>query len=279
MRTLITYILLITQLMLSGQLKIFDNKGNLKSLNDLVLAASVADVVCFGEQHDDSLTHLMQLELLKGLVTNSGKRVVLSMEMFETDVQYILDEYLNDLISEASFLSDSRPWPNYKKDYRPMVEFMKGKKLPIIAANAPRRYVRMVTKGGQIALNSLDKVSKLLLPKLPFTILKGRYKEKFEALMGGHGDGSSNIFQSQNLWDASMAHNINKALKNHKDGIIYHICGKFHVEESLGTIEHLQLLNKKVKICNVVGIKKSEADGMSQSDVNKLGDFIIVSVE
>ena len=61
------------------------------------------------------------------------------MEMFERDAQIVLDEYLNDLITEKKFLDDSRPWENYKTDYRPLVEFARVNKLNVIAANAPRR--------------------------------------------------------------------------------------------------------------------------------------------
>jgi uncharacterized iron-regulated protein len=71
-----------------------------------------------------------------------------SLEMFERDVQIVLDEYVKDLITEKKFLDDSRPWNNYKTDYRPLVEYAKQNKLPVIAANAPRRYINMVSRGG-----------------------------------------------------------------------------------------------------------------------------------
>jgi uncharacterized iron-regulated protein len=41
-------------------------------------------------------------------------------------------------------LQDSRPWANYVRDYRPLVEYAKAQGLDVIAANAPRRYVSMV---------------------------------------------------------------------------------------------------------------------------------------
>src|SRR3954467_8455063 len=72
------------------------------------------------------------------------------MEMFERDVQIVLDEYLSDLITEQHFLASSRPWGNYKTDYRPLVELAKEKHLDVIAANAPRRYVNMVSRADEI---------------------------------------------------------------------------------------------------------------------------------
>jgi uncharacterized iron-regulated protein len=264
---------------MSGQYQILNQKGDQISLDDVITAAIQADVVCFGEQHDDSLTHLMQYKVLAELTNKANRPVVLSMEMFETDVQYIVDEYLSGFISEASFLADTRPWPNYKKDYKPMVEHMKEKKLAIVAGNPPRRYVRMVSKNGQAALSSLDKKAKALLPKLPFTVLTGKYKDKFDAIMGGHNEGMINIFASQNLWDASMANGINKALKNNKKSLVYHVCGKFHVEEGLGTIAQLKMLNKSAKVCNIIGITKKEFDSLDAKTRLSVGHFIVVTGE
>ncbi len=71
------------------------------------------------------------------------------MEMFERDVQIVLDEYLKNYISESHFISSSRAWGNYKTDYRPLVEFAKQNKIDVVAANAPRRYVNMVSRLGK----------------------------------------------------------------------------------------------------------------------------------
>ena len=40
-------------------------------------------------------------------------------------------------------VQDARPWPNYDSDYRPMVQVAKNEGLPVICANAPRRYVSL----------------------------------------------------------------------------------------------------------------------------------------
>src|SRR6185295_4257295 len=59
----------------------------------LVDRASQANVVFFGEQHDDPETHRAEAELLDA-IGRSGRPVVLSLEMFERDVQGVLDDYL-----------------------------------------------------------------------------------------------------------------------------------------------------------------------------------------
>src|SRR5690242_19477179 len=92
-----------------------------------------ADVVFVGEQHDHQLGHRLELEILTK-VHAKNPSVALSLEMFERDVQGVVDEYLKDQINESNFLAAARPWPRYKSDYAPMVEFCKANRLPVIAA-------------------------------------------------------------------------------------------------------------------------------------------------
>jgi uncharacterized iron-regulated protein len=86
----------------------------------------------------------------------ASRKAVLSLEMFERDVQTVINEYLKNQITETHFLAASRPWANYKTDYRPLVEFAKEKNLEVVAANAPRRYVNMVTRLGRASLDLLS---------------------------------------------------------------------------------------------------------------------------
>src|ERR1700744_2964130 len=106
--------------------------------------------------------------------------------MFETDCQNTLDEYLRGLIREKNFRTDARVWPNYK-DYRSLIEFAKSNNIPVVAPNAPARYVNMVDRLGLGSLNQLNNLGKSYLPPLPIDTAAGAYYEKFTAIMGGHG--------------------------------------------------------------------------------------------
>ena len=215
----------------------FDGKGKSVDLKTILAAAVKADVVFLGETHDDSVAHAIQYEVFKGVFEKVGKsrKTKLSLEMFARDVQTIVDEYLGGMITEKHFLASSRPWGNYKTDYRPLVEFAKTNKLPVIAANAPRRYVNMVSRKGRASLDNLVPEAKQWLPPLPFDIASAKYAAKFNAMLGGHG--SENILDSQALWDASMSHAI--AVNLEKNGLIIHLNGSFHTANRLGTVEHL----------------------------------------
>ena len=164
----------------------FDAKGNPVTLQKILETIGQNDVVFLGEQHDDAVGHYLEAEIFKQAVEKYGatRKVSLSMEMFERDLQVVVNEYLAGLISEKKFLDDSRPWGNYKTDYRPLVELAKEKKLDVIAANSPRRYVNMVSRNGRDALNALSTEAKTWLPPLPYAQASEAYSTKFKALMG-----------------------------------------------------------------------------------------------
>jgi uncharacterized iron-regulated protein len=263
---------------------IFDGKGNPATLDRILDAAGRADVVFLGEQHDDATGHALQLEIFRRAVEKYSKdrRVALSMEMFERDVQIILNEYLNGLITEPQFLAGSRPWGNYKTDYRPLVELAKEKKLEVIAANAPRRYVNMVSRLGRDSLNGLSKEAKQWLAPLPYGDPSETYRKKFEALMSGSGDpGAANahspIVFSQALWDATMAYSIAQSLKKNKGELVVQLNGSFHSESHLGTAEQLLRYRPKARIIVVTIRYEDDYKTFDTAKHAGLGDFVVLT--
>ena len=273
----LTIIMIFGNFAISAQYKIYKNDGTEVTFDAMINNVASAEVVFFGEQHDDTIAHKAQLDVVQGLYKVRNGKVVLSMEMFERDVQYIVDEYLKGQITEQSFTKDARAWDNYAKDYKPMVEFMKQKNGKVVAANAPRRYVRMVSRQGIQTLGTLDKGAKSYLAKLPIDTLSGRYLERFNKIMGGHTTGMSKIYHAQCVWDATMAESINKAVHANKDNTVIHLCGKFHCEENLGTVEQLRVKNKKVKIKNIIALKLQEFSELTVAEWRSRGDYIIVT--
>ncbi|HEX2848874.1 MAG TPA: ChaN family lipoprotein [Chitinophagaceae bacterium] len=246
------------------------------SIDAAALSLSTANVVFFGEQHNDSLTHVAEYELLQALYKIRQQELVLSLEMFETDCQTVLNEYLAGFINEDKLKTDGRAWNNYT-DYRPMVEFAKLNRLPVIAANAPRRYVNLVSRRGMASLDSLSKEAKGWLPPLPYDTLAGAYHEKFMSLMGGHG--SSNIYYSQSLWDASMSYSIYHFLKGKKNKrkLVYHVCGSFHSDGKLGTAAQLVKRKSSLVIKNITALPSDMYEKMTKEELAAIADFIIVT--
>ena len=165
--------------------RVYRSDGSPASFADIVAAGQSADAVLIGETHDDPIAHALEYEIFAALADMVGdtRPAALSLEMFESDVQYIVDEYLNGYISESHFLRSARPWGNYESDYRPSVEFARENGLPVIAANAPRRYVNRVTRHGPESLDDLPESAKALLPPLPFAGPSVAYREQWNKLM------------------------------------------------------------------------------------------------
>ena len=263
--------------------KIYDTRTRqIITIDKIVTDMSDADVLFFGEEHNDSAGHYLENKIFRALHVQFGDKIVLSMEMFETDGQLVLNEYLAGTIDETRFSRDIRLWNNYK-DYRPMIEYAKQNKIPVIAANPPRRYVSLVTRRGMRSLDSLSKDAKKFLPPLPYDTLSGRYREKFMDIMkGSPGSTSQNIYYSQSLWDAGMAYNIYKYLKENKRKKIFHCVGGFHTEEKLGTAAQLQMRNKKLKILNIASFSDasfSNPDPMAigWEKFSYKGDYVILT--
>lgn len=262
--------------------RVFDTKGKASDLAAIAKAFAENDAVFLGEMHDDAVGHAVQLELFKIAVQQQSekRRVTLSLEMFERDVQIVLDEYLSGQISENHFMLSSRPWGNYKTDYRPLVEHAKEKKLYVVAANAPRRYVNMVSRTGRDSINALSPQAKTWLAPLPFAEPSEAYAKKFKALMGPSPEaqmGLEKILSSQSLWDATMAHSVAESLKKNKGSLVIHLNGSFHTESRLGTVEHLLKYRPKTKVLVVTMRYEDDFRNFDSSNHTGLGDFVILT--
>ena len=262
--------------------RVYDAQGNSATIDKIIDAVGRADVVFLGENHDDATAHYLQSEIFRKTFESYGKnrKVALSMEMFERDVQIVLNEYLKDLITEKKFLDDSRPWNNYKNDYRPLVEYAKQNQLDVIAANAPRRYVNMVSRNGREALNQLSPEAKKWLAPLPYAKSSDAYAKKFTDLMGGMPGNTqtvSKILESQTLWDTTMAFSIAEYLKSNKNALIVHLNGSFHTESRLGTAEQLLKFNPKLKILVITMKSENDFNNFDKVKHSNLGDFVILT--
>ncbi|MCZ4245735.1 ChaN family lipoprotein [Pedobacter punctiformis] len=262
---------------ISVHYKIYDvKKHQIITLENIVSDMAKADVLFFGEDHNDSIGHYLEAELFKKLNEKYPKQTALTMEMFHTDVQPVINEYIAGSISEKNFIKESRAWGNYK-DYKPMIEYAKQNNLTVIGANAATRYSNAVTKDGLSALKSLPKTSVQFLPPLPIDTAEGRYNEKFIETLGGHSMGTMKIYQTQNLWDATMAWSIAKFLKENKGFKVLQLNGRFHSDEKLGTAAKLQKYAPKLRTLNISSFSDAGFDHPDWNKFSNLGDYIILT--
>lgn len=255
---------------------IFDKKGKEAKFKEMIKEASASDVVLFGELHNDPLCHWLELETAISLFENSGDKLVLAAEMFETDNQLLIDEYFTGLIRQKNFEDEAKLWDNYKTDYKPLVEFAKENKLKFIASNVPRRYASMVNKGGFEALDKTSPETKAFLPPLPIPYdpelpgYKGMIKMMEESGQASHA--TENLPKAQALKDATMAHFI---MKNFEPGrLVIHYNGSYHSENFEGIYWYIKNQNPDIKILTITTVAQDTIDSLKEEHIGK-ADYTI----
>jgi len=147
--------------------RVYTETGKKADYGDIVKAALKADVIFFGELHNDPVAHWLELEIARSLFMEKGSNLIMAAEMFETDNQLIIDEYLAGIIKESSFENEVKKWKNYSTDYKPLLVFAKEKGLKFVASNIPRRYASLVAAGGFDTLQILSPEALKYIAPLP----------------------------------------------------------------------------------------------------------------
>lgn len=250
--------------------KIYDRVGQEMSYSKMLSLTNKSDVVLFGEMHDNSIIHWLQLELTKDLAQK--KNLVLGAEMFEADNQDELNDYLSGKINQKQLDTTARLWKNYRTDYKPLVDFAKEKKFNFIATNIPRKFASLVYKKSFVALDSLSIEQKSWIAPLPIAYdaeLPG-YKAMLDM---GDGHSNENLPKAQASKDATMAYFISKNLKPETTFIHYN--GTYHSDNFEGINWYLKKYVPKVKIVTIATVEQDDIVRFEKENQNK-ADIIIV---
>ena len=274
MKNIITSLLLFATILSAAQDKkayqIFDKNGKKTSYEKLLKAGEKSEVVFFGEYHDNSVVHWLQLEFTKDLAQK--KDLVLGAEMLEADNQTQVNQYLKGEINQKQMDSSARLWKNYKTDYKTLVDFAKEKKFSFIATNVPRRYASLVFKKDLVALDSLSAQEKSWIAPLPieFDINLPGYKSMM-GMQGGHA--GEKMPKAQAIKDATMAYFINKNRK--ENSVFIHYNGTYHSDNFEGINWYLRKLDAGIKIVTIATVEQKDISKLEAEHYNK-ADFILV---
>lgn len=236
--------------------------GQIMSWQDLLDAVAWAEIVILGESHDDEMAHRLQLALVKDSF-DRWPGSALSMEMLERDEQVLVDDYYEGIIDARTFirLTFSENWGgegSWEKWYQPIIVAARSRGNRLIAANAPRRYVRLARTGGYEALRALpgDRRGYFSLPR---TKLEGRYFERFGEVMFHLEDDEAvrAIYRSQLMWDATMADSIIRARPS-RSAKVLHLVGRFHSDFEGGLVQEIR---KRRPWSRVLVLSMVQADG------------------
>ena len=256
----------------------------------LLSEASKGDVLFVGEQHDDPATHRVELAVLEG-IARRRTNVVLAMEMFERDVQPVLDDYLAGRITPEDFLAKSRPWPRFMTDYHFLVEFAKSHHWKVIASNVPRPYASAVSRTGLSALDKLSPAERANAAK-QIECPNDDYRKRFGEAMGSHpsattGDAKEDakaaeamaqrFYEAQCVKDETMAESITNLLNGNEADkpFVVHVNGSFHSDYHEGTAARVTRRMPKARVKTVSVIAVDNLDAADGADKRDRADYLV----
>ena len=260
--------------------RLYDAEGKNVKYQNMIETVSSADVIFFGELHDNPIAHWLEYEVTADLHKTTGDRLILGAEMFETDDQLVLNEYLSRKYEADKFEAEVKLWKNYKTDYKPLVEFARKNGLPFIATNIPRRYASMVSRRGFEVLDSLTAEAKELIAPLPISYdpeLKC-YKDmmSMHGMPAMGGKPNVNLPKAQAIKDATMAYFIIENLEQGRTFIHYN--GAYHSENYSGIIHYLNIYRPGIRVATMTSVLQDDIETL-KADNTGLADFIVVIPE
>lgn len=257
--------------------QIFDENAKKVKYSRLIDDISDADVVFFGELHNNPICHWLQFELTNDLYILNNGDITLGAEMFEADNQLILNEYLSGHISEKSFKKEARLWPNYITDYAPLVDFAKDSNLIFVATNIPRRYASVVYKRGFQGLDELDAQAKLYIAPLPVEYDSSLtcYASMIEGMGGMGGHVTKTLPMAQAIKDATMAYNIAGQSGNGK--LFIHFNGSYHSDNFESILWYLNIYRPGLRIVTISSVEQKDLDSLNEESLKKANYIIAIS--
>jgi uncharacterized iron-regulated protein len=251
--------------------------------SDLMSRLAEHDIVMVGERHDDAVGHAVELAIVEDMIADRGP-LTLSVEMLERDEQSLVSDYFDEIIDQETFedLTNSSGWGggdgSWKGWYQPMIDAVRDAGGMVVAANAPRRYVRIARTRGYDALRALDPDRRALfeLPDTSFDDYRARFRETMDAMRAEAGSGPGDpavldsMFRSQLVWDATMGGSVARAWYAGATPIV-HLAGAFHVEQSGATTQIVRTrTGARVAVVTMI----AGAGAFSPEDAGR-ADFIV----
>jgi len=254
--------------------QIYSSKGKKVKFKKLTKSIKEIEYVFFGEYHDNPISHWLQYEVMAIMHSAYSNNLVMSFEMFEQDQQSLMDSLINKVISFKEYEEKARLWPNYKTDYKPLLEFAVENSLNCIASNIPRRYASIMFKYGRDSLNQLSDLEKSWICPLDFEIdsTLSQYISIGEMAVHMEGMSGQDLMQAQAIKDATMAYFMLK--KRREDDVVLHMNGAFHTDFHQGIIWYIQKADPNAEIITISTVAQSDISKLESENLGR-ADYII----
>ena len=198
------------------------------SLKQLAVELKTKRIVLVGEHHNNIRHHINQLEVIRAL-HEAGAKVAVGMEMFRSDSQKYLGQWVAGKIPEKEFekIYDAN-WNYSWSLYRPILQYARENRIPVLGLNVSRKITRQVARQG---FQSLNKEQRGKLKDVACRVDKV-YMDFIKRAYGAHAHGNLNFeyfCESQLVWDNIMAINSLDYIRNNPDSTVVLIAGNGHV--------------------------------------------------
>jgi len=252
--------------------KIYSKNGKKVSTKKFLKSLESCEIVLFGELHDNSIIHWLQLKTIQHL--HNKNAISLGAEMLETHIQDQLNQYLTESIPQDVFDSTAHLWVNYKTDYKPLVDFAKKNRVPFVATNIPRKYASFVYRNGlELLEEELNEEEKKLVVPLP--IAYDPDLPNYKAMLNMMSDHANpNFPKAQAIKDATMAHFIYEHYITNSNQFI-HFNGDYHSKDFEGIYWYLKRKDEKLNIKTISTVEQDDVNRLNK-DYHGQADFIIV---
>ena len=187
------------------EVRLFDlAKGEDVPLSRAIYEIGGKNLILVGEQHAQENSHVAQLLIIKAL-RETGVPVAIGLEMFSTNSQKALDQWVKGDMGEADFQKIyyenwSFPWPLYSMIFN----YARDMKIPLVGLNVPRPITQQVAREG---FESLKEEQKRQLPVVECSV-DADYMTFIKRAHESHAHSQFDFTyfcEAQLLWDEVMA--------------------------------------------------------------------------
>lgn len=216
--------------------KILNTKLNKElAFDNLISELGNYRIVMIGETHTNQLHHDVQLDIIKGL-TESGKKVILALEMFNPNQDEALAKWSSGETDESTFMQQTDflvTWSHNYRYYKAIFDYTREKHIPMYGVNVERKYASKIGRGG---ISSLTPEERAAIPEIDTSNIEHRFfvKVAMEGMSATMPAQFDKMYQAQSLWDTAMGEGAIKAAKENPDAVIVVLAGSGHVVYNLG---------------------------------------------
>jgi aminopeptidase N len=215
---------------------------SVEKIDDIITELNKNRIIFLGENHDEYSHHINQLQIIK-LIHRSGQAFGVGMEMFQTPFQNILDDYMSGRIDERAFLSKSKYFEKWEFDYnlyKPIIDYLKENKIPVVALNIEGDISRKTARKG--IENLTDEEKSQVAGFMDFS--NEQYRKDLLNVFDQHGHRTElsdfdYFLQAQILWDEGMAETAQRFLEKNPGHKLVMLTGNGHVRYKYGIPDRL----------------------------------------